>query len=480
MTYLSFLQRFAPEVALTFASVVVLFTDFALVRRRSPAARATIAAVIAILGCIAAAACVLCPMLPPLFGSIATNLEQTIHLSILGVTACVLLLSMANTFTEHPAEFNFLILLATIGMMFLVSATDLLTFFLSLELFSLSLYALTAFDKGKSRASEAALKYFLFGGISAAFLLFGFSFIYGATGSIHFLNIFSSLHDLGLNPLLVVGLICTLIGFGFKIAAAPFHFWAPDAYEGAPTPAAAFIASSSKIASFSAFFMLLGGALVPVRGSAAWGHFVAGSAPLLALMAVASMLLGNLVALRQVSLRRLIAYSAIAHAGYMLLAVAAGTPKAFAAMLYYVITYALGTVGLFAIVGAVEQVEGNDALCSFNGLARRSPVLAACLFLFVLSLAGIPPLSGFFAKFYVFVAALQTPGLLWLVIIALATSAVALYYYLQVLKRALLTSPNEHAQPFRPHPAFTIVAVITAAAVVALGLFPRLLLSWTS
>lgn len=477
MNYLSSLHENLPQVILTLASVLVLFLDFAQLRRRSLAMRSAIAPAIAILGCTAAAVYILHCTLPRPISSLPADLEHLVQCAILGVTACVLLLSVTNTFTDHPAEFSFLILLSTIGMMFLVDATDLLTFFISLELLSLSLYALTAFNKNNPRSAEAALRYFLFGGISAAFLLFGFSFVYGATGSIYSEEILASVHRFGLTPLLVVGLVCTLIGFGFKVAAAPFHFWAPDAYEGAPAPAAAFIASSSKVASFTAFFLLFGNVFAASRGSEAWGHRVAGWAPVLELMAIASMVLGNLVALRQTGLRRLIAYSAIAHTGYILLSVAIGTQQGFSAMLYYVITYAIGTVGLFAVLSAVEITDGSDSLANFNGLVRRSPLLATCLFIFLLSLAGIPPLSGFFAKFYIFLAVLQTPGHLWLVIIALATSAVALYYYLQVLKRALLLPADSHAKPINPPAVLLIVSVVTAAAILLLGIVPGLLLT---
>jgi NADH-quinone oxidoreductase subunit N len=489
--YISFINNHLPEIILTVTSVLVLFVDFALVRSRTLAFRSTTASAIAILGCIACAAEILRPFVIPSSEGVEMVgfANETILLAILTITACVLLLSSANSFTDHPAEFNFLIVIATIGMMVLLGAHDLLTFFLSLELLSISLYALTAFDKNNPRSSEAALKYFLFGGISAAFLLFGFSFFYGVCDSLWFGDIYRVAQNPAPNPLLAVALVCTVIGFGFKIAAAPFHFWAPDAYEGAPAPAAAFMASASKVASFSAFLTIfVYSGLSPLRGSAAWGHMLPGWAPILAFLAVISMLFGNLVALRQTSLRRLIAYSAIAHTGYMLLGFVAtvlhspiaGAPDSSAPLAYYVITYAVGTVGLLAIVAAVEDVDGSDMLTNFDGLARRSPILAACLFIFLLSLAGIPPLAGFFAKFYVFMAALETPGLLWLVVIALAASAVALYYYLKVLRRALIAAPSPHAKIFKTHPAFTAVAVITAAAVVFLGVMPNLLLTWLS
>lgn len=479
-SYLFLVHAALPEVILAIASVLVLAVDLVALRRQPSRLRIGAAAVLGVAGCVAAAYALLQqPIGYDLYHQVffSNHLVTVVQLAILAVTICVLLFSAANRFAEHAAEFVFLILLATIGMMFLVATYDLLVLFLSLELLSLCLYVLTAFDKSRSRSSESALKYFLFGGMSAAFLLFGFSMLYGATGATGFEAIAQSLHS-GLTPFFVIGLACTLIGFGFKIAAAPLHFWAPDAYEGAPASAAAFIASGSKVASFFALFQLLAVAFAPVKGSASWGHIAAGWAPLVALMAVASMLLGNLTALRQTSLRRLIAYSAIAHTGYMLVAIATGTRQALAALLYYVVTYALGTVGIFAISSAIEENDGSDALDDLNGLVRRSPLMAVCLFVFVLSLAGIPPFSGFFAKFYVFVAALQTPGMVWLVAIALLASAVALYYYLQVLKRALVLPVAPHAARFQNRPILVIVILLTAAAVVLFGLMPNLIVSW--
>jgi NADH-quinone oxidoreductase subunit N len=387
-----------------------------------------------------------------------------------------------STFTEHVGEFVLLLLVATAGMMFLAGTEDLLVLFISLELLSLSLYILAAFDKRSAQSSEAALKYYLFGGVSAAFLLFGFSLLYGLSNSTSLPHIAIAIRGPAISPFLVVAIVTTAIGLGFKVAAAPFHFWAPDVYQGAPAPSAAFIASGSKVASFFIFFQVMALGFVGAEGTAALPHLVRGWVPELALMAAASMLLGNLVAIRQTSLRRLLAYSAIAHAGTMLLAVVAHAEQGLAALLYYVVTYALATLGAFGVIAVVEQQTGGDDLSNFDGLGRRAPVLSFCLAIFILSLAGIPPLAGFFAKFYLFVSVLNAApgsiGLLWLVVLAIAMSAVALYYYLRVLKRVYVAAPASGAREIRTPILSQVIMLLLAALVVLLGCAPQLLLQW--
>jgi NADH-quinone oxidoreductase subunit N len=478
-SYTQLLHLALPEVIVVLTSILVIAIDLT-IRTRSTRLRFGIASAIGVIGCAAAIAnLILTPQQANVLNGVflANHLTQFLQVALLILTIFTLLLSADSDFTTHIGEFVLLILLATVGMMFLVATWDLLVIFISLELLSLSLYILTAFNKRSPRSSEAALKYFLFGGMSAAFLLFGFSLLYGLSNSTKLYDIAASIH--GLSPLLVIAIITTTVGFGFKVAAAPFHFWAPDVYEAAPIPAAAFIASSSKVASFYIFFVFMDYGLSPASGSAAWHNVTRGWAPIIALIATLSMLLGNLVAIRQTSLRRLLAYSAIAHSGYMLIAILAGTSQSLTALLYYVITYALGTIGTFAIIGVVEKSTGTDNLTAFDGLSRRAPLLSASLFIFLLSLAGIPPLSGFFAKFFVFLAALSaSPGLLWLVILAIAMSAVSLFYYLKVLKRVYVTDPAPDALTVTTQPLTLTLIAILAAAVVLLGCFPHLLLRW--
>jgi NADH-quinone oxidoreductase subunit N len=351
--------------------------------------------------------------------------------------------------------------------------------FISLELTSLSLYILTAFNKRNVKSAEAALKYFLFGGMSAAFTLFGLSLLYGLSGATNLGQIAAALKGKGLDPLLIVAIVMTVIGFGFKVAAVPFHLWAPDAYQGAPTPSAAFIASGSKVASFFIFakVMLLG--FAGAEGSGAWRQFISGWVPAIAIVAALSMVLGNLVAIVQSSVRRLIAYSAIAHAGYMLLGVMSHSGQSIASLLYYAVTYGLTTLGAFGVVAIVEDSLGEEKLTSFAGLSRRAPIVSFCMLVFMLSLAGIPPLAGFFGKFYVFAAAVKNGapnlGLLWLVILAVAMSAVSLYYYLQVLKQIYVADVPTNAVALRVPMTTQVVLSLAALGVVVFGCAPNLL-----
>jgi len=272
----------------------------------------------------------------------------------------------------------------------------------------------------------------------------------------------------------------TVIGFAFKVAAVTFHLWAPDAYEGAPTPSAAFIASGSKVASFFIFAKVMMLGFAGAEGSGAWRAYSQGWVPALAIVAAASMVLGNLVAIVQSSVRRLLAYSAIAHAGYMLLGVLSHSGQSLASLIYYAVTYGLTTLGAFGVVLIVQERTGGDSLSDFAGLSRRAPVVAFCMMIFMLSLAGIPPLAGFFGKFYVFTAAVGTDpqnlGLLWLVILAVAMSAVSLYYYLQVLKQIYLFDPPTTTGTARTPLSSQVVLALLALAVVVLGCAPDLLI----
>jgi NADH-quinone oxidoreductase subunit N len=351
-----------------------------------------------------------------------------------------------------------------------------------LELLSLCLYTMTAFNKENLASAEAALKYFLFGGMCAAFLLFGLSLLYGLTGELSLPKIASKLDRPPLDPLLLVAILMVVAGFGFKVAAVPFHLWAPDAYQGAPAPSAALIASGSKVASFFILAKVMMVGLGGVAGSGDWRGFAQGWVPVLALLAALSVVIGNLAAIGQRSVRRLLAYSAVAHAGYVLAGLLAHQrADGMASVMFYVTTYALTSVGAFAVVAVVEERSRDDGLSAFAGLSRREPILSFCLMIFMLSLAGIPPLAGFFGKFYLFKAALFNPGphplgLLWLIILALAMSAVSLYYYLQVLKQVFVVPPSESAPVIRAQPASKIMLVALAGSVLVLGCFPNLLL----
>ncbi len=473
-----------PEITIILAALLALSVDLIGLRHSRLRLRFLSATSIASIGCVIAIdellhASTQGALLDKIF--VSTPLTQLVQIALLVITILTLFLAVDTDFTDHVGEFVLLILLATTGMMFLVAAQDLLVLFLSLELLSLSAYILAGFDKLRPRSSEAALKYFLFGGMSAAFLLFGFSLLYGLANSTNFVEIACAVQGHPFNPILILAIVTTVIGFGFKIAAAPFHFWAPDVYQAAPIPSAAFIASGSKVASFFIFFQLLVLGFAGAEGAASLAHFQSGWVPVLVVVSVVSMVLGNLVAIAQTSLRRLLAYSAVAHAGYMLLAYIAHSQQSLAALLYYVATYSLATLGILAILTVTEKHLGNDSIAGLAGLSRRAPFLSACLFVFILSLAGIPPLSGFFAKFFLFLSLLTvSPGsklLLWLIILAIGMSAVSLYYYLRVLKSAFVADPPEESSPIQSSLLTRLLVGIIAAGVVVLGCAPDLILN---
>jgi NADH-quinone oxidoreductase subunit N len=484
-SYLDLLHLAMPEVIVVVAALCVLSVDLMFLRTSEARFRGSVGVVLSLAGCAAAVAWILhAPQSANVLdGMLVLNpLVERVQSALLILTMLTILLFLGSTFTQHVSEYLALILLATVSMMFLVSTQNLLLIFISFELLSLSLYILTAFNKGSERSAEAALKYFLFGGISAAFLLFGFSLLYGVSSSTNLVGIAASIHGPSLDPLLIVAMVMVMVGLGFKVAAVPFHFWAPDVYQGAPAPSAAFIASGSKVAGFFLFYQVMVIGLAGAEGSAVWHGYVSGWVPVVAVVATLSMLLGNLVAIRQISVRRLLAYSAIAHAGYMLLGIVSHTDQSLSALLYYAITYALTLLGAFGVVAVVEQGTGGDALSDFAGLSRRAPVPSFCMLIFLLSLAGIPPLAGFFGKFYLFSAVLtSTPGtlgLLWLVVLAVAMSAVSLYYYLKVLKYVYVADPPADAATIRVSALRQVVLCLIALGVVVLGCAPNLLLRW--
>jgi NADH-quinone oxidoreductase subunit N len=479
INYLDLLTLALPETVLVFTALAVLAADLVALRGESIQVRMGLCAALAAMGCVAAAALAWVSQGAGDIGGgmfVVTPLIRLVKVGLLVIAVPALVVSAQGRFTPHAGEYMAIVLFAVLGMMFLVSAEDLLMVFVALEMTSLSLYILAAFNKQGIQSVEAALKYFLFGGMSAALALFGFSLLYGLTGT-------TNLHEISLglpahagDPLVVVALVGVVAGLGFKVAAVPFHLWAPDAYEGAPTPSAALIATGSKVASFFILAKLMRLGFAGSEGSAAWREMISGWTMALALVAAASMVFGNVTALAQVSVKRLLAYSAIAHAGYMLLAVLANSPEGQSALLYYVIVYGLATMGAFAVVSVVEEHTGGDKLTDFAGLSRRAPVLSLCLLVFLLSLAGIPPLAGFFGKFYVFLAAADSgPGgmdLLWLVILAVATSVVSLYYYLMVLKQVYVRPAPQGSEAFRGTLAVGLCASVLCLLVVLLGCFP--------
>ncbi|MCD6289584.1 MAG: NADH-quinone oxidoreductase subunit N, partial [Anaerolineae bacterium] len=345
------------------------------------------------------------------------------RLVILTATALGLLVAM-NWLDEHgeqQGEYDGPLLLASIGMMLIAAATHLVLLFVALELLSLSLYVLAGFERERATSSEASLKYLLLGAFSSAFLLYGIALVYAGTGALDFAGI---AQKASLAPVFLAGMALLVVGFGFKVAAVPFHMWTPDVYQGAPTPITAFMSVGAKAAGFAAFLRLFAGALGAEKS--AW-------VPAVAVLAVLTMTVGNFAALRQASLKRMLAYSSIAHAGYILVGVAAANARGMAAVLFYLFVYAFMNIGAFAVIIALErQGEGDVLADQARGLAHRHPLIAAAMAIFMFSLTGVPPLAGFFGKLYLFQAAVQA-HLAWLAIVGVLNSAASAYYYLRVV-----------------------------------------------
>ena len=362
-------------------------------------------------------------------------------------------------FQRRAAEYHLLLLASLLGMLLVASARELVLLFVAFELMSIPLYVLAGFVKREALAVEASLKFFLVGSLSTAILAYGLSFLYGATGTTRLGDIVPALGR-G-EPLVLLGFVLVLAGLGFKIAAFPFHMWVPDTYEAASTPFVAWLSVAPKAAGFAVLFRVF------VEGAgdraAVWGPFAAG---LGALTVVA----GNLMALPQTNAKRLLAYSGIAHIGYMLLGVAAVSPDGVAVVLFYLVAYVFSNMGAFLVVETVARAEGSSALSSFRGLAQRSPLLALAMLLFLLSLGGIPFVAGFWAKLYVFWAVAEA-GLYGLVLLGAVLTVVGLFYYLLVARQMYIEAPASLAA-VPMHPAMAVVVAVSALAIVLLGLYP--------
>ncbi len=343
------------------------------------------------------------------------------------------------------AELHALILTTTLGMILMASATNLLTAFLALEMVSIMSYVLAGFRRRSRQSAEAALKYVIYGGVASGVMLYGMSLLYGLAGSTSFTAVRLACVATPATATVLLAVVFCLAGFGYKVAAVPFHMWCPDVYEGAPTPVSAFLSVGPKAAGFALLLRFFGGA-IPVE----IGHAAAPWPLLLGLIAAATMTLGNLAALQQTNLKRLLAYSSIAHAGYLLLGLVAGGLDGTRAILLYLVTYLFMGLGAFVVIIAVENVGVAPTIAGFAGLGRRAPRTAAAMAVFLFSLTGLPPLAGFFGKFYLFYALLARGGsfMLTLALVGILNSALSLYFYARVLKTMYFEAPkNETALP---------------------------------
>jgi NADH-quinone oxidoreductase subunit N len=364
-----------------------------------------------------------------------------------------------------------LILLATAGMMLMAAGTDMMTIFLGLELLSVSLYVLAGFNRANLKSNEAGLKYLLLGAFATSFLLYGMALTYGATGTtkIALIAAYIARHgEVTANPLLLSGMGLLAIGFSFKIAAVPFHMWTPDVYEGAPTPMTAFMSVGPKAAGFAAFVRVFTVALPSLKPD--W-------TPLLWGLAVATMTLGNITGLYQNNIKRMLAYSSIAHAGYVLVGFTAGNSEGRAGILFYMLTYAFMNIGAFAIVILVgKKGEENVNVGDYAGLAYKHPLLAACMAIFLFSLAGLPPTAGFIGKFYLFSGAIKG-GFLGLAFIGVLNSVVSVYYYLRVIVFMYMKEPEVEFDWLEITPPVILALALAVAGVLLPGVVPGHLLS---
>ncbi len=372
---------------------------------------------------------------------------------------------------QLPAgEYYSVLLLCLVGMMVLAAARDLVTLFIGLELMAIGTYVLTGLARYDQRSTEAALKYFLLGAFASAILLYGFAWLYGLTGSTQLTAIGSFVAKSNLtNPALLLALVLVTVGLGFKVAAVPFHAWTPDAYEGAPTPVTAFMSVGPKAASFAALLRIFMEAMGPLKG-----QYVL----MLGIVAVLTMTLGNIVAISQSNVVRMLAYSTIAHTGYLLVGVASvGAPGgvAVSSVLFYTFVYVFMNMGAFAIVVYILNGKGTESLGSFDGLSRRAPMAALGMTIFLLSLAGVPPTAGFFGKWYLLDAALSA-GMPWLAVALVLNSAVAAFYYIRIILNMYM---REEERPQVLGRSWLIGAAATASSVAVLvfGIFPETLLS---
>jgi len=380
----------------------------------------------------------------------------------------VTILSFRYTDREDivEGEYYALLLFGVLGMMVMVSSTSFVTIFIGLEVMSLSIYVLCGLLKGNLRAIESSLKYFLLGSFATAFLLYGIALIYTSTGTVDILMIrtVAGVRDLANNPLFLAGIALLIVGFGFKIASVPFHMWTPDVYEGAPTSVTVYMATGVKAAAFAAFLRVFYTAFYP---------YIAQWSNVLWFMAVLTMTAGNIIALAQNNIKRLLAYSSIAHAGYILVAFVTGDKVMSSSILYYLLVYTFMNLGAFTVVILLgNKNDAHEDLDSYAGLAARHPFVSLCMTIFLLSLTGIPPLAGFAGKFYVFSDAIKGQ-FYWLAVIGMLNSAVAAYYYLRVLMYMYFKDPVKEIGKIDMSAGYVAVMLISVAALLYMGIFPR-------
>ena len=471
----------APMVVLTLTGCLTLVAD--LLRTddadRSPLAWMTVVGM-AVAGGIAAASWGEAPHLAFSDMVYADPFTQFFTVVFVAVTAVTVLFSFEQLGREdfHPAEFYTLIAFASVGMVLMAAAADLVMVFLGVELLSICVYILTGLSRRRLESEESAIKYLLLGAFASAFLLYGIALVYGSTGTTNLACVGRAVGATGglsgacegsvsagaaSKAVLLAGIGLLIVGLGFKAALVPFHSWAPDVYEGAPTSITAYMSVGVKAAAFATMLRVFLVAFPTL--SPDWST-------VLAIVATLTMVTGNTVALLQNNIKRMLGYSSIAHAGYILVAIVAANHLGATSLLFYAVAYTVMNLGAFAIVVILGRAGNEHVLIAeYAGLSRRRPMLAALMAAFMLSLAGIPPTVGFVGKFYVFSAAVEA-GYAWLALIGLVSSVASVYYYLRVVYQMYMVEPVDAVADHAPHRWLSIVAVVAGIAVVVLGLFP--------
>ncbi len=404
----------------------------------------------------------------------ADEMSRFLAVLVLGAAALIVLASpdyLSRIGVEATGEYYALIMAAGAGMWLLTVSAHFMVFFIALELFSLALYLLCGFLPRSIRSHESGFKYFLLSSFASAILLYGIALIFGATGSTQYGKVQAYLaanHIAGNNGILVLfGLAMITVGFAFKISAVPFHMWTPDVYEGAPTPITALMAVGTKTAIVAAFLRVFTGAFGPIGDQ--WK-------PILFVLAIITMIGGNLLALSQHNIKRLLAYSGIAQIGNILIGLAAGTKMGTDSILFYLLTYLFANLGAFAVIMAISNAVGSDEIEDYSGLNRRSPFLAFSMLLFLLSLAGVPPLAGFIGKLYIFVAAIKE-GLYTLITVGLINIVISMYYYLIVVKKMYISEPLD-SSPIKTTGPLRAVIYVGLAGTLLIGIYPQPFLDW--
>lgn len=471
------LQVVWPQIVLVATALFVLLVD-AFKRKKKTA----LIGFISLAGAITAAACLLAARPPGGASSLSgmvfnDGFSFFINLTILLVLILTIMISLNyQKYFEriNCGEYYALVFFATCGMTLMAAAGNLILMFVALETMSVSIYVLAGFHKDKLRSTESALKYFLLGAFASGFLLYGFALIFGATGTLDIVkigNLISSQPNILHSKLLVAGLAMMTVGFGFKISMVPFHMWTPDVYEGAPTVITGFMATAVKAAAFAALIRVILVPLADLQGD--WST-------IMWIAAFLTMTVGNIIALAQDNIKRMLAYSSIAHAGYILIGFVAGTDPAQAGMLFYLLAYAFMNIGAFGVVALLAKKEEEyDKVSDFAGLGFKYPLMGVAMAVFMFSLAGIPPTAGFMGKFYIFAEAIKA-GYVWLVIFGAINSIISIYYYIRVVK-VMYFEPSEGLVTITsPSMAIVLALAIACGAVLIMGLLPSQFLSFAN